>query len=31
MPEGSPEEDIDVQSQPEGKIKAQPEQYIVLL
>ena len=31
IPEGSPEEDIDVQSQPEGTIKSQPGQYIVLL
>ena len=31
MLEGSPEEDVDVQSHPEGTIKAQPGQYIVLL
>ena len=31
MPEGSPEEDINVPSQPEGTLKAQPGQYIVLL
>ena len=31
IPEGSPEEDTDVQSQPEGKIKPQPGQYIAWL